>query len=141
MVNNFVDREDINHDQAGQRWFIDLDWLQLNNRSFFTLARGSLCSKCQQRLKVEEGEISAADLLMAIKDCCSREPSFISGELPIMKSIFRLFLANGNQPLDLPELGEQLSEWRGGDTYRTSVEILSRLLENDQCYGIRQVTD
>jgi len=63
----------------------------------------------------------------------------ITGELPILESIFRLFLATGNQSLDLEELGKQLSERRSGDPYRTSVEMLSRLLANDQYYGLRQV--
>lgn len=134
-VSKFVDREDINSDQVRLRWFIDLDWYQSNKRSFFTLAQNCLCPKCRQQLKVEEGEIAAADLLKASKNCCSREPGFITGGLPILESIFRLFLANGNQPLDLEELGEQLSERRG----RTSVEVLSRLLESDRYYGIRQV--
>ena len=135
-----MDRKDISPDQVRPRWFIDLDWYQPNNRSFSFLAGECLCPKCYQKLQVEEGEISAADLLTAIKDCCSKEPGFITGELPILESIFRLFLANGNQPLDLEELGKQLSEWRGGDTYRTSVEMLPRLLESDQYYGLRRVT-
>ena len=128
-------------DQTEPRWFIDLDWYQLNNRSFFALVQGCLCPECRKRLKVEEGEVLAADLLTTIKDCCSNTPDFITGELPILESIFRLFLANGNQPLDLGELGKQLSERRGGDTYRTSVEILSRLLVSDRCYGLRQVRE
>ena len=45
------------------------------------------------------------------------------------ESIFRLYLAGDNQPLTLEELGRQLSEWRDGDIYTTSPEILSRLLE------------
>jgi len=134
-VSKFVDIEDINSDQVRLRWFINLDWYQSNNRSFFTLAQNCLCPKCRQQLKVEEGEIAAADLLKAIKNCCSREPGFITGGLPILESIFRLFLANGNQPLDLEELGEQLSERRG----RTSVEMLSRLLGSDRYYGLGQV--
>ena len=129
-------KEDTGTNQVSPRWFIDLDWHQQSNRSFFALAQGCLCPKCQERLK---GKVSAADLLMTIKDCCSKTPNFITGELPILESIFRLFLANGNQPLDLEELGTQLSEWRGGDTYRTSAEILSRLLSSDQYYGLRQV--
>ena len=128
--------EDITTEQVRPGWFIDLDWFQQSNRSFFTLARSCLCPKCRESLK---GEVSAADLIITIEDCCSKEPSFITGELPILESIYRLFLANGNQPLDLEELGKQLSERRGGDTYRTSVEILSRLLERDQYYGLRQV--
>ena len=137
-MSSFIDEEDISTDQVRPYWFIDLDWYQLNNRSFSALAQSCLCSKCQERLK---GEISASDLLATIKDCCSRTPGFITGELPILESVFRLFLANGNQPLDLEELGRQVSDWRAGDSYRTSAEILSRLLSNDQYYGLRQVQD
>ena len=140
-MSNFIEREDISPDQARLCCFIDLDWYQLNNRSFFTLARNCLCPQCCQRLKVEEGEIAVDNLLTAIKDCCSKESGFITGELPILESIFRLFLATGNQSLDLEELGKQLSERRSGDPYRTSVEMLSRLLANDQYYGLRQVAD
>ena len=86
-------------------------------------------------------EISADDLLSIIKDCCSRAPGFIIHRLPILESLFRLFLANNNQPLDLEELGQQLNEWRGGDAYRTSTEVLSRLLSSDQYYGLRQVQE
>jgi hypothetical protein len=131
-----MDKEDTSTNQVSLRWFIDLDWHQQSNCSFFALAQGCLCPKCQERLK---REISVVDLLTTIKDCCSETPNFITGKLPILESIFRLFLANGNQPLDLEELGRQLSEWRGGDTYRTSVEILSRLLNSDQYYGLRQI--
>jgi len=118
-----------------------MDWYQLNSRSFSTLARACLCPECRQRLEAKEGEIIAADLVTTIRDCCSKEPGFITGELPILESVFRFFLANGNQPLDLVELGTQLREWRGGDSHRTSVEVLWRLLESDRYYGLRQVGD
>lgn len=133
-----VDREEISSDQVKPYWSIDLDWYQPNNRSFFTLARGCLCPKCRKQLKADEGEVSATDLLVAINDCCSQKPGFITGETPILESVFRFFLASGNQPLELEELGKQVSEWRGGDSYRTSVEMLSRLLERDRYYGLRQ---
>ena len=131
-----MDKENSNTEQVSQRWFIDLDWHEQRNRSFPALAQRYLCPKCREQLK---GEMAAADLLTAIKDCCSQTPGFITGSSPILDSIFRLFLANGNQPLDAEELGTQLSEWRGGDTYRTSPEILSRLLNSDQYYGLREV--
>ena len=130
-------KEDITTDQIRPRWFIDLDWYRQNNRSFLALAQGCLCPECGERLK--EGEISAADLLITIKDCCSKTPGFITDKLPILGSVFRLFLANGNQPLDLKEMGKQLSDWCGGETYRTSARVLSRLLDSDQYYGLRQV--
>jgi len=126
-------------EQPRPRWFIDLDWLQQNNRSFSALAQSCLCPKCHERLKVEKGETPAADFLATIKDCCSKTPGFITYKLPLLESIFRLFLANGNQPLDLEELARQLSEWWDEEAYRISAEILFHLLSSDQYYGLCQV--
>ena len=131
--------EDTSIEQATPRYFIDLAWYQQNNRSFPALAQSCLCSKCQKQLGKEE--VTDTELLATIRDCCSKTPGFITRQIPISESIFRLFLANGNQPLDLEEMGKQLSTWREGDTYCTSVEFLSRLLSNDQYYGLRQVPD
>ena len=131
-----MDKEEITTDQIRPCWFIDLDWYRQNNRSFLALAQGCLCPECGERLK--EGEISAADLVTTIRDCCSKTPDFITGKLPILETIFRLFLANGNQPLDLEEMGRQLTDWCGGETSGTSAQVLSRLLESDQYYGLRQ---
>ena len=136
-----MSREDISAEKSGSRWFINLDWFQRNNRSFSVLAWGCLCPACRERLKAEPEEIAATDLLATFKDCCSKPPGFIGSDMPVMESVFHLFLANGNQPLDLVELSRQLNEGRGGDSYRTSPEILSRLLENDHYYGLGQVQD
>ena len=131
------DTEEVGVEQEESRWAIDPDWFEANNRSLLALIENCLCSKCRKRLDSEEKRGSLDDLMTAVRECCSNETDYITGELPIMESVFRLFLANGNQALDLIELGRQLSERRGVDTYRTSVEILSRLLKYDVYYGIR----
>jgi hypothetical protein len=128
--------EDISAEQPVSRWFIDLDWFPHNNRSFFALARECLCPACRQRLTAPPPEIAAGDLLAAISGCCSKTAGFIHGELPILESVFRLFLANRNQPLDLDELSRELGERWGGAGYRTSPQVLSRLLINDRYYGL-----
>ena len=137
-----MEREDeVTNDQPKTRWLIDLDWYQRNNRMFSALTKDVVCRGCAGKLSAKGKENSAKDLLSTIKSCCSQSPDFITDQLPIMESIFRLFLANGNQPLDLEELGEQLSERRSGDTYRTSPEIISRLLKNDRYYGLQEAKD
>jgi len=136
-----VNSEVTDIEQEEQHWFIDVDWFERNARSFSALAERSLCSKCRKRLKGDRSKLSNDELFANIKDCCSGEPGFISGSTPIMESVFRLFLANGNQALDIIELGRQLSDRRGVDTYRTSIEVLSRLLSHDQYYGIKPVGD
>jgi len=134
-----VSEEIVTNEQVEPQWFVDLDWYQENGRSFAVLAQDCLCPKCRKRLK--KGEISTADLSITIRDCCSKAPDFITGKLTILGSIFRLFLANGNQPLNLEELGEQLNEWRGRDSCRVSDEVLSGLLDNDRYYGLRWAPD
>ena len=134
-------KEETSADQPKPRWFIDLDWFQRHNRSMATLAQSHLCAKCRKQLAAEGKKLSEADLLATIKDCCANDPEFITGQLPILEGVFRFFLANGNQPLDLEELTKQLSERYDWDTYRTSGETLSRLLKSDQYYGLRPFPD
>ena len=131
-------KKEISTEQPNIRWSIDLDWYQQNDRSFSLLAQSQLCDKCIDKLNIGGKENPPDKLIATIQDCCSKNPDFITEQLPISGSIFRLFLANGNQPLDLEELGSQLSSWRGVDTYRTSPEVLSRILQNDQYYGLRE---
>jgi hypothetical protein len=119
-------------------WFIDLDWLEENSRSFLALAQGCLCPKCRQRL--EKGKpFSPAELIANIRGCCSKEPQFFSDRSPVLESVFRVFLANGNQPLGLEELSQHLAERRGGNPQHISTEVLSHLLKNERYYGLRQV--
>ncbi len=138
---NFEAREDTIKDQVEPRWFIDFDWYQQSNRSFFALVQNYLCPKCREQPEAGEAEIPAGKLLSTIRDCCSKTPEFITSKSPILESVFRLFLANGNHPLDLEEVEKQLSEQSVGYTYHTSAEVLSRLLKSDQYYGLRQVKD
>ena len=137
MIGEENNKEDIGAEQPETHWRIDLDWFELNSRSFFTLALGCLCPNCRKQLK--EGEISEESLLETISSCCCNVPDFITLDLPILESIFRVFLANGNQSFNLEELGQQLNERRGVDAYRTSAEVLSRLLKADEYYGIREI--
>jgi hypothetical protein len=124
-------------EQAAGRWFIDLDWLERNNRSFAVLARSCLCHACHQRFWGGGEAISAAGIISSVKGCCSQSPEFITGRLPVLESVFRLLLANGNQPLGLAELEKRLAERRGDAPHRTPTESLVRLLENDSYYGLR----
>ena len=122
------------------RWVIDLDLLQSTSRSFSVLARDTLCPKCRKKLKVDTTEAKPAELLKAIQNCCGKSTDYIHGSLPFQESIFRTFLANGNKPLTLEELGGKLNERRGIDTYRTSPAVLTRLMQNDKYYGFRGIS-
>jgi len=130
--------EDLTAEPMETSWFIDLDWYQQYKRSFPSLARDCLCTKCYKRLHASENEIPANEIIETIKGCCANDPQYITGNLPILESAFRILIANGNQPMKMEDLSKQLSERRGGDTYHTSPRILYRLLTNDIYYGLRQ---
>ncbi len=126
-------------ERGNSRWAIDIAWLEERGRVFPVMVERCLCAKCRKRLKSEGKPVDTEGLLGAARECSAHSGDYITGDLPIMESVFRLILAEGNKPLDLIELGRQLSERRGVDTYRTSSEMLWRLLRNDQHYGIRRV--
>ncbi len=120
-------------------WAIDIAWLAEHGRAFPAMVERCLCAKCRKRLKAEAEPAAASSLLGAARECSAHSGDYITSDLPILESIFRFFLAEGNTPLDLIDLGRRLSERRGVDTYRTSVGVLSRLLRDDRHYGVRRV--
>jgi len=127
---------EVSIDRNKPGWFINLEWYRENNRSFFNLAKGYLCPECREQVREE---VSPEEIFATIKSCCSQKQGFFTSKLPVLDSTFRLFLANGNQPLELEELAQQLSE-RRENTYHIPTESLSRLLEDEQYYGIRHTS-
>jgi hypothetical protein len=127
--------QDLGIDEIRLRYFIDLDWYQQQERSFATLAESRLCPTSRKKEKTK----SEAALLRTIRQCCSKRDGFITPNMPLLEMIFRLLLANGNQPLELEQMQEQLQKWLG-DTSNArdlSVPKLKRILNNDRYYGLR----
>src|SRR5581483_11113883 len=40
-----------------------------------------------------------------IRDCCGKKKGFITPDMPTLEAIFRIYLANGNQPMPLAHVG------------------------------------
>ena len=126
-------------EQIDTCWMIDMEWYVTNNRSFFELACRSLCQKCSEKMAKKKRKPAAGETLAAIKDCCGKTPEFITNRMPILESIFRVMLANGNKPLTIREISSQLRERRDGDAYVSSPVLINRLLTNDKWYGFKPV--
>ena len=124
-------------DSKAPSYFIDLEWFQRSSRSFTVIAQHCFCPACQERLASEPETITPASLVTNVRDCCSKIPSFISPRLPLLEKVFRLFLAEGNKPLNLTELIAQLSLYLENPV-SLSPQTLKRLLDNNQYYGFRQ---
>jgi hypothetical protein len=119
------------------RWSINLDWYSQNQRSATVLVKDYLCRNCARQVGDKKGP-TLNSLMATIHKCCSQEPDFINDKLPIMESVFRLFLRNGNRPLVLKEISSELAKVRYGDVYHTSPEMLKRIIKNDGYYGIQE---
>ena len=115
---------------------IDFTWYKENNRSFAALAHSRLCPACRGKLKA--AKTSEKALVRTIKGCCSQIPGFITPKQPILESVFRIFLGNGNELLTLEEIRQQLEEhW--GEGFGLAPEVLGRVLDNESYYGLRQI--
>ena len=140
-------------------YFIDVSWFEENSRSFALIAQSRMCPSCRGRIGTEHQErVPVVDAqsgrvvfevrqvpygsnpLVIIRDCCSKAKGYITPEMPILEVIFRLFLANANQPLGLSDLYERLKEWMVsvGSSRDISPEVLKRLLDHDHYYGLRR---
>ncbi len=144
-----------------RKYFVDPQWYEERGLSFTNVAQGRLCASCQaklgtvevkrfptvdpktKRVTFEMREVPyASQPLQVIREDCSRSRDYITPETPLLEAIFRVFLANGNQPMSLSTVREHLL------TYLPEVaalrsdfpeSLLKRLIENDNRYGIREL--
>ncbi len=142
------------------RYFVDPQWYEEHGLVFSNVAQGRLCPSCTAKLGtfVEERHPVvdpktkrvtfefrkvpyAANPLPVIRDCCSKGRDYITSETPLLEAIFRVFLANGNQPMPLSAVREHLLTYLPEMAALRSdfpEELLRRLIEGDQMYGLRR---
>jgi len=65
----------------------------------------------------------------------------MNDKLPVLEEIFRFFLTNGNSPVTIEELGEQMNRICGGNAYHNSPATLLRVLRTDMYYGLQEIPD
>lgn len=140
------------------RYFIDERWFTEQNKSFRTFAQVRMCPQCRRKLGTEVQErVPTVDPrgrvvyetraipfgsnpLSEIRKHCSKEPAYITAETPLLEALFRMFLANGNQPIDIEQIREQLSTYVPMSEKPSGfrAEVLVRLLETPNAYGMRR---
>jgi hypothetical protein len=129
------------NEQPVTKWAISLDWFETNNRSARLMIKEYVCPNCAGELEHKKKPPTPQELVNRVQKCAQHTPDFINHKMPIMESIFRLFLSNGNKPLSLEEISQQLTQLREGDSYRTSPELLLNLLTTDRYYGLQMIME
>jgi hypothetical protein len=127
------------------KFHIDFSWWDKKNRDIRVFMLEHLCDGCRDdvgslsevklidMIDPETAEVTRVDAIWeAIRACCGEKPGYISPDTPLLDSIFRLFLANGNRPLSVVELYEHLD--------RRPPETILRVLTKGRVYlGLRPV--
>lgn len=124
---------------------IDLDWWEREGRSFRVELWNHLCPECRQRFvsyrdteTIDWVDPTTAEVLRvdglwhSLRQCCSEQPEYLGPDVSLSTAIFRLFLANGNQPLSAVEIWQRLAR-------RDPDNILRLLVRGRSYYGIRPV--
>ncbi len=139
---------------------IDRSWFEENNLSFDDVVRARMCDACRARAGAEVEERApvfdkasgrmkyelrqttyGSDPLKVIHEHCGRARNYINRDMPTLEAIFRIYLANGNQPLRLAHVRDQLAEWCPGGGCQwllLPLDVLDRLVQNDAHYGLRR---
>jgi hypothetical protein len=109
------------------RYHIDFDWWSQSDRDWRVYLNSLLCVEHQESfadfhdddmvdwVDPETAEVQQVDGVQHILIThCAKEESFITQRTALVDAVFRVFLANGNEPLTPAELGERLG--RPGET-------------------------
>jgi hypothetical protein len=128
------------------RYHIDFDWWGQSDRDWRVHLSSLLCPEHQEAFsdfKVDEmvdwvdpdtAEVQRVDGLQHVLiSHCAKEEGFISERTALVDAVFRLFLANGNDPMTIADLAERL----GRPPY-----VLLKTLSGGRVYrGLRPVME
>lgn len=128
------------------RFHIDFEWWERADRDLGVYLRSHLCEEHQESFASIEAdalvdsidpETAEVTRVLGIQHTlishCALQPDYLTPQTTLVNAIFRVFLANGNQPLSPAELGERLER---------SGQMILRTLSGGRVYkGIRPVRE
>jgi hypothetical protein len=145
--------------EVEERYFIDGEWYELHDLAFNEVVQSRMCPQCQARLGEEtEERYPTADRrtgkvtyeirrvrygvrpIPIIRDCCSRKSGYITTEMTALEAVFRILLANANQPMPLEHVREQLREWCPTGRCQWLImpmDVMRQIVRGDRFYGLK----
>lgn len=130
------------------KFHIDFDWWERESREFRVYLTSHLCAEHQAAVESlteadvvdvvdpETAEVRREDGVQhLLRSHCSRLPEFITSHTSLVDAVFRVFIANGNQPLSPEELAERI-----GRPGPVAANTILRTLSGARVYkGLRPV--
>jgi hypothetical protein len=130
------------------KFHIDFDWWERESREFRVYLTSHLCVEHQATVESlteadvvdvvdpETAEVRREDGVQhLLRSHCSKQPEFITSHTSLVDAVFRVFIANGNQPLSPEELAERI-----GRPGPVAANTILRTLSGARVYkGLRPV--
>ncbi len=127
-------------------YHIDFDWWNRADRNLRVYLKSHLCDVHREMyanstdadqvdwVDVHSAEVRPMDgILYLLRTHCSLQPDYIHDMTSIVDAVFRVFLANGNQPMNPRELGERVGK---------DPELILRTISGKSVYqGLRPVME
>jgi hypothetical protein len=101
---------------------IDFEWWKKHDRDWRVYLRSFLCDEHQEMFEnlsnnetidwvdPDTAEVSQVDGLQHVLIThCARQEDFLTSRMALVDSVFRVFLSNGNKPLNAEELADVLN--------------------------------
>jgi hypothetical protein len=110
---------------------IDFDWWERHGREYRVYLRSHLCEQHQAEFGPEAdgdgrlldwvhprtAQVSRLDQLQyTLRSHCARQSEYLTQRTSMVDAVFRVFIANGNQPLTAPELAARIGRERQANT-------------------------
>jgi len=128
------------------RYHIDYNWWNRSERDLRVYLYSHLCPEHQELYKThtdtedidwidpDTGEVQRVDGLQhTLHLHCSQQPGYLTTHTTLVDAVFRVFLANGNLPLTVRDLGKRLSK---------DPQMILRTLAGAQVYkGLRPMPE
>lgn len=102
---------------------IDFDWWKQHDNNWHVFLHGYLCPEHQaafanssEDIRVdwidpETAEVRSVDgLQQVLINHCARQPGFVTQNTTMVDAVFRVLLANGNEPMTPVELGQAINK-------------------------------
>ncbi len=144
---------------AAPYYRIDPSWFEENNFSFEDVVRARMCDACRAKVGTEVDEQApvfekksgrmklqvqrstyGSQPMKVIREHCGHAKNYVNRDMPTLEAFFRIFLSNGNPPMQLEQVREYLAEWCPGGGCQwllLPLEVVERLVQNDNYYGLR----
>ncbi len=122
------------------KFYIDVNHWERQGRDFRQEVYDALCEECRALYPLEEkrvvdhidpitGEVTRMDALLdCASDVCTHSSDYLNPRMPLTRSIFRAFIAAGNQPQSAEEIFARINK---GSPQIILKELLSVQMESD----------